>query len=320
MMKKRVLSLAAAVLATVFIAVSAPAQKDDDRNNGQRVRTVSIPISIFTKKELRQGQAEEYIHVDRLIVKEDKDEQVILSIRSVTDAPLSLAILIQDDLESSFNLQIDDIRDFIRKLPKGSRVMVGYLRTGGVQIRQRFTEDLDRAANSLRIIASSASVAPRNPYDGLIDALNRFDALPAGRRAVLVFSDGLDASNGLQESSPPLSNDLDRAILRAQRRSVAVFSIYSPATLTEQGDSRLILNGQGSLQKLADETGGRAFFQGSIAPINLDPFFTDLFRLLNRQFLLSYLSTHMDRGYHRVEVLSTNPEVKIEHPRGYYYR
>lgn len=320
MMKKRVLSLAAAVLATVFIAVSAPAQKDDDRNNGQRVRTVSIPISIFTKKELRQGQAEEYIHVDRLIVKEDKDEQVILSIRSVTDAPLSLAILIQDDLESSFNLQIDDIRDFIRKLPKGSRVMVGYLRTGGVQIRQRFTEDLDRAANSLRIIASSASVAPRNPYDGLIDALNRFDALPAGRRAVLVFSDGLDASNGLQESSPPLSNDLDRAILRAQRRSVAVFSIYSPATLTEQGDSRLILNGQGSLQKLADETGGRAFFQGSIAPINLDPFFTDLFRLLNRQFLLSYLSTHMDRGYHRVEVMSTNPEVKIEHPRGYYYR
>jgi hypothetical protein len=28
----------------------------------------------------------------------------------------------------------------------------------------------------------------------------------------------------------------------------------------------------------------------------------------------------MKRGYHRVEVLSTNPSVKIEHPRGYYYR
>ena len=24
--------------------------------------------------------------------------------------------------------------------------------------------------------------------------------------------------------------------------------------------------------------------------------------------------------YHRVEVVSTNPEVKIEHPKGYYYR
>jgi hypothetical protein len=80
------------------------------------------------------------------------------------------------------------------------------------------------------------------------------------------------------------------------------------------------LAGQGGLQKLADETGGRAFFQGSLAPISLDPFFRDLSLLLNRQFALTYLSTHMNKGYHKVEVHSTNPEVKIEHPKGYYYR
>lgn len=319
MMKKQFLSLAIAAMTVLPFWGTASAQKDDERN-GQRVRTVSIPISIFTKEELQKGKAEEYIQVDRLIVKEDKDEQTILSIRSVTDAPLSLAILIQDDLESSFNLQLDDIRDFIRGLPKGSRVMVAYLRAGTLQIRQRFTDDLEKAANSLRVVASSSSVAPRNPYDGVIDALNRFDALPAGRRAVLIFSDGLDVSQGLGGSTPSQSSDLDRAILRAQRRSVAVFSIYSPATLTQEGDSRLVLNGQGSLLKLSDETGGRAFFQGSMGPISLDPFFRDLSLLLNRQFLLSYLSTHMNRGYHRVEVLSTNPEIKIEHPRGYYYR
>jgi hypothetical protein len=85
--------------------------------------------------------------------------------------------------------------------------------------------------------------------------------------------------------------------------------------MTDGGDQRLILNGQGSLAKLSDETGGRAFFQGSIAPISFEPFFRDLTLLLNRQFLLSYLSTHMKRGYHRVEVTSTNPEVKIEHPK-----
>jgi VWFA-related protein len=319
MMKRRFLSLAAAALAVILFTVPAPAQKENDRG-AQRVRTVSIPISIFTKTELREGQAEEYIHVERLIVREDKDEQIILSIRSVTEAPLSLAILIQDDLEGSFNLQLKEIGKFIRNLPRGSRVMVGYLRSGGVQIRQRFTEDLDRAADSLRVVTSTASTAPRNPYDGLIDALNRFDALPAGRRAVIVFSDGLDTSQGLADSSPGLSTDLDRAILRAQRRSVAVFSIYNPATLTNEGNSRLILNGQGSLLRLSDETGGRAFFQGSAAAVSFDPFFRDLSRLLSRQFLLSYLSTHMNRGYHRVEVLSTNPEVKIEHPKGYYYR
>jgi VWFA-related protein len=260
------------------------------------------------------------IQADRLIVKEDREEQTILSIRSVVDAPLALAILIQDDLTPSFNLQIRDLKKFIRNLPRGSRVMVAYMRGGSLQIRHKFTEDLDRAAESLRIVTSSAAVAPRNPFDSVIDALNRFDALPAGRRAILLVSDGLDTSGGISGSTPGQSLDLDRAIQRAQRRSVSVFSFYSPASLTERGDTRLILNGQGSLAKISDETGGRAFFQGSIAPISFEPFFRELTLLLNRQFLLSYLSTHMNRGYHRVEVMSTNPVIKIEHPKGYYYR
>ena len=307
------------LLATLTLNGAIFAQDGNPREK-QRVRTVSIPISIFTKDELKQGQTEEFIQVDRLIVKEDKDEQTILSIRSVVDAPLALAILIQDDLSSQFNLQLSDLKKFIRNLPRGSRVMVAYMRGGTLQIRQRFTDDLDEAAKSLRIVASSPVAAPRSPFDSLMDALDRFDALPAGRRAVLMISDGLDASQGISESTPSQSNDLQRSIVRAQRRNVAVFSIYHPASLTAGNSGRLVLNGQGSLAKISDETGGRAFFQGSVAPVTLERMFRELFLLLNRQFLLSYLSTHMNRGYHRVEVTSTNPDVKIEHPKGYYYR
>ncbi|NOT49118.1 MAG: hypothetical protein HOP17_15410 [Acidobacteria bacterium] len=315
MRKPLMMLLAAPVLALTagaFVAIAQPEK--------QKVRTVSIPISIFTKQELRDNQMQEYVQADRLIVREDRDEQTILSIRSVSDAPLALAVLIQEDLASNFNLQIKDLAEFIRSLPKGSRVMVAYMRGGNLQIRQRFTDDLEAAAKSLRIVSSTSTAAPRNPFDSLIDALDRFDALPAGRRAVLMVSDGLDVSQGIASSTPGQSLDLDRAILRAQRRSVAVFSFYSPASLTDNGNSSLVLNGQGSLQKLSDETGGRAFFQGSIAPLSFLPFFKDVRILLNRQFLLSYLSTHMKRGYHKVEVVSTNPEVKIEHPKGYYYR
>src|SRR5690606_5594277 len=109
------------------------------------------------------------------------EEQQILSIRSIEDVPLSLAILVQDDLSSEFNLQIADLKKFIQRLPRGSRVMVAYTRGGVMQIRQKFTNDLEKAAQSLRIVASSDTVAPRSPYDGVIDVLNRFDALPAGR-------------------------------------------------------------------------------------------------------------------------------------------
>lgn len=285
----------------------------------QKVRPVTIPISIFTKKELRSDQTEEFIQADRLIVREDKEEQTILSIRSVTGTPLQLAILIQEDLTGNFNLQIRDIADFLRRLPKGTRVMVGYLRGGSLQTAQKFTDDLEKAAKSLRIV-SGVSYAGNGPYGGVHDALKRFEALPTGRRAVLLVSDGVDSSQGSSPAEMNQTLDLDRSIARAQKLGVAVHTFYSPTPLTDNRNTQLTLGGQSALQRIADETGGRAFFQGNVAPISFLPFFKDLEILLGRQFALTYLSTHVKKGYHKVEVVSTNPEVKIEHPRGYHYR
>lgn len=318
MLKTNILALLSILAFSPFFSDTTFAQNKPAQP--QKVRTVTIPISIFTKQELKDDEPEEIVQADRLTVRENNDEQTILSIRSVTNTPLALAVLIQDDLTSEINLQLKDIRNFIRNLPRGSRVMVAYLRGGSTQIRQKFTDDLEAAAGSLRVVVGSPSAAPRSPYDGVEDVLKRFDALPTGRRAVLLVSDGLDGSNGLDFISPGQSIDLSNAILKSQKRGVAVYSFYSPASLTANGSSRLISTGQGSLEKLSEETGGRAFFQGSIAPISFEPFFRDLNLLLNRQFALTYLSTHLKKGYYKIQVSSTNPEIKIEHPRGYYFR
>lgn len=299
--------------------ISGFAQPSPTKNQDKQVRTMTIPISFSTKKEEKNDLSAEFIQAGDLRVKEDGDDQVILSIRSVSSTPLALAVLIQDDLTSEANLKLDEIRRFIRGLPTGSRVMVVYLRAGTIQVRQKFTDDLEKAAKSLRIIVGSPSAAPSSPFQGVEESLDRFDALPTGRRAILLVSDGLDVSRGIESSTPGQSVDLDRAILRAQRRSVAVYSFYTPASLTNN-NSRLSLNGQGSLEKLSDETGGRAFFQGSLAPVSFEPFFKDLNKALNRQFALTYLSTHLKKGYHKLQVTSSNPEVEIEHPRGYYHR
>lgn len=318
MLKKVVvIVLVALLLGSIFVGIGFGQKKD---KSAERVRTVTIPISIFTKDEKRETRSEEFVQAGDLKVEENGDEQTILSVRSVTNTPLSLAVLIQDDLTTETNLKLDEIRDFIRSLPRGSRVMVAYLRSGSIQVRQKFTEDLEKAAKSLRIVTGSSIAAPSSPYQSVEEALKRFDALPTGRRAMLLVSDGLDISRGIDSSSPAQSLDLDRAILRAQRKSVAVYSIYSPASSTGGGNSILVLNGQGSLERLSDETGGRAFFQGSIAPISFEPFFADLSLALNRQFALTYLSTNLKKGYYKLKVSSTNPQVEIEHPRGYYYR
>lgn len=318
--KSSVKSLPALLFILVFSVFGSAQGNIRNDNQKQNVRTVTIPISILTKKELKEKRAEEFVEAGDLIIKEDNDEQVILSVRSVTNTPLALAVLIQDDLTSNANLQLKDTADFIRSLPRGSRVMVAYLRSGSIQIRQKFTDDLTKAADSLRIVSGNSIAAPSSPYQGVQDALKRFDALPTGRRAVLLVSDGLDVSRGFESSAPSQSIDLDQAILKAQRKGVAVYSFYNAASLTENGNSRLISNAQGSLEKLSDETGGRAFFSGTGSPVSFDPFLRDLGLLLNRQFALTYLSTHMKKGYHKVQVSSTNPDVKIEHPKGYFYK
>lgn len=318
---RRIRSPKTIIVFLLFLIVAVPCFAQNKANQPeQRVRTVTIPISIFTKQELKQNRVEEFVQADTISVKEDGDEQTILSIRSVSDTPLALAILIQDDLSSSFNLQIQDIAKFIRTLPTGSRVMVAYLRGGSLQIRQKFTDDLEKAAKSLRIVAGLSSAAAGSPYDGVDDALKRFDALPNGRRAILLVSDGLDTSN-INRNFPSLQSlELDQAILKAQRKGVAVYSFYNGASLTENGNSNLVATGQNLLNKLSDETGGRAFYQGTSSPISFEPFFKDLRLALNRQFVLTYLSTHFKKGYHKVRVTSTNPEVRIEHPKSYNYR
>jgi VWFA-related protein len=307
------------LLLTLFSpALAQPKDKEQKKQSG-KVRTVTIPISIFGRKESKERQNEELLEAGDIIVKEDGDEQTILSIRSVSSTPLAIAILIQDDLSPSANLQLKSIANFIRQLPKGSRVLVAYLRGGSIQIRQKFTEDLEKAAKSLRAVIGSAAAAS-SPYIGVDEALGRFDALPTGRRAILLVSDGYDSQGGGESFSSTQSIELDRAILKAQRKSVAVYSFFNGGSRTENGSPQIILDAQSALKKLSDETGGRAFFQGTSSPVSFDPFFTDLNMSLSRQFALTYLSTHMKKGYHKVQVQSTNPEVKIEHPKGYYYK
>lgn len=281
------------------------------------VRSVTIPITIRHRGD--DAAQREMQQIGELSVREDGEEQTILSIRAYgTETPISVAILIQDDVVTSISNEIKPLGEFIRRLPRGSRVMVGYMRSGSIQIRQKFTADLEKAAEALRVPTGSANAAPYNPYVEVIEGLRRFEAMPKGRRAMLVVSDGVDISRGFDSAPPSQSIDLQRAIKEAQRQGVAVYSFYAPTvTTTALNNLRLISSGQGSLELLADDTGGRAFFQGTGAPVSFDPFLKELAGTLTRQIALTYLSTHPKKGFHRIEIKTGRKDVEIEHPTGY---
>lgn len=196
--------------------------------------------------------------------------------------PINLAILIQDDLDSQVSNEISVTRDFIRSLPRGSRVMVGYITTGTLQVRQPFTNDLDKAARSLRILLSSTVASPYNPYVEVIEALRHFNRLK-GKNAVLLISDGLDTSRGFDATSSGNTMDLVRAIEHAKKRNVAVYTFYAPSVgLTSR--SRIAASyGQNSLSRLANDTGGKAFFQGTTGFVTFDSYFQRLRKTLNEQ-------------------------------------
>lgn len=197
-------------------------------------------------------------------------------------APLDLAILVQDDLVRRVGHELDVTRNFIRELPSGSRVMVGYLTRGRLQVRQDFTADLEKAGKALRAPVGSELAAPFNPYVVVLEALRRFDADSKNRSAVLLISDGLDVSRGFDASSTLNSLDLARAIDEAKRRNVAVYSFYAPSVGLTSFNRRAVSYGQGALSRFADETGGQAFFQGTDY-VSFYPYFERLSRTLNRE-------------------------------------
>jgi VWFA-related protein len=312
---KRQSALAILLVALALMLLVGHAENQFAQSQGSAARPVTIPLTIRLKGKTAPRELE--LQTVDLSVIEDGDPQTMLSIRSIgTNSPITIAVLIQDDVVSSVALEIKTLGDFIRRLPRGSRVFVGYLRAGSLQVRQKFTADLEKAAKSLRSPISVASAAPYNPYVEVIEALKRFDSQPAGRRAILLVSDGLDLSGGIDSSTPTGSLDLQRAISEAQSRSVAIYAFYAPTVVTS-ANGNLIMNAQSSLQKLSDETGGHAFFQGFGPPISFDPFIRELNSALDRQIALTYLSTHPKKGFHRVKITSATPDVEVTYPARY---
>jgi hypothetical protein len=196
--------------------------------------------------------------------------------------PVNLAVLIQDDLVSRVGNELRVTAEFIRDLPEGSNVMVGYIRSGSLQVRQPFTTDLAAAAKALRIPVGSTSVAPYNPYVQVRDALKLFPEGGGNRNALLLVSDGLDTSRGFDYSTSVDSIDLNRAVREAKNRDVSVYSFFAPTAGLTSWNSRAVSFGQSALNRVSDETGGRAFFQGSDF-VTFNAYFSRLTKTLNEQ-------------------------------------
>src|SRR4051812_29420833 len=75
---------------------------------------------------------------DFAVYKGDTKQEVV-GVQGPSEAPVNVAVLIQDGLDQGVGHELNTVKEFVSGLPAGSHVMVGYLRSTGLHVVQPFT-------------------------------------------------------------------------------------------------------------------------------------------------------------------------------------
>ena len=158
----------------------------------------------------------------------------------------------------------------------------------------RFTNDREALAGGLAGLKAERGTAL---FDSLVFTLYCFNGVK-GQRAALFLSDGRDERSRFS---------FEQALEFARRAGVAVYTIG----LGEKIDKK-------SLERTADETGGRAFFPRNAE--ELPAIFAAVEDELRAKYLVAYQSTNTrgEPGFRTVELTVERRGVEVKAPRGYY--
>ena len=208
-------------------------------------------------------------------------------------------------------------KDFIHSLPENSRIAVAYAANGAARMQQNFTTDRAAAEKAVRLPLGRYQGA-NGIYFALADLIKKWPQ-GAARREVLLISDGIDITYGVDATSPGLNSPLDQAISAAQRNNITVYSLFASGAGIFARNQFLILNGQGCLGKLTLDTGGDSFFLGFQTPVAFRPFLQDLTKMLGQQYLLTFRAALPQKaGFHALKVSTEMSGVQLLAPSRVY--
>jgi hypothetical protein len=220
-------------------------------------------------------------------------------------AGLDLFILIDDASDTSLGSQLNDIRAFINAQPPSTSIGVGYMRNATAQIAQNFTTDHTLAANAIRLPLRNPG-AFGSPYLSAVNLMNRWPQ-HANRRALILITDGVDrARRTMNSRGLNTIPDATSTANVAQRTGTIIYGLYTPGVGHWNRNFWEATNGQNAIARLAEQTGGEAFFLGLQAPVSFRPFLDRLQNSLDNQFLLEFAASPDRRAGLRSFNISTD--------------
>jgi hypothetical protein len=250
-----------------------------------------------------------------LMVYQNNQRRPVLGVKPLSGVTqgTDLAILVDGSLSGELGLQFGDLKQFIRSLPSSTRVGVAYAEYGAAEFRQDFTTDHDAVVKAFRLPVGP-SQAGASIFQS-VDSLLKHWPADGRARSVLLISNGVDIYRGLRDTEAALNPDLQAAIDQAHKSGVTIYAVYAggAAPLTQR--RFLVSNGQDSLNRIANETGGQAYFEGFSSPIAFQPFLNDIQRHLGDQYVVTFgAATRHAPELARLRIATELPQVKITAP------
>ncbi|HEY0785391.1 MAG TPA: hypothetical protein VGD62_05930 [Acidobacteriaceae bacterium] len=227
--------------------------------------------------------------------------------------PVELVLLIDSSARSSFGRNLEDLTKFIGSLPPNVSVGIAYMQNGNAIFTGPISKEHATVASQLHLPAGTPG-SNASPYFCLSDLAKRWPSpRSAARREVIMITDGVDEYQRRYDPDDPY---LAAAVADSQRAGLVVYSIYYRDQGRASGSGYETNAGQNYLNQVADETGGRLYYEGLSNPVSFTPFFDDLSRRLNNQYELGFPArAEKKESYPQLKIKSQIGSVKFDAPK-----
>jgi Ca-activated chloride channel family protein len=268
-----------------------------------RVELVNVLMTVTDKRShLVVNLTKDDFHV-----LEDNKLQTISYFSRETNLPLRIGILVDtsSSIRDRLRFEQEAAIDFLDATLRPGRDLAFVVAFDvEPQLVQDYTDDMEKLSRAIRGLQAGGVTSL---YDAIFFSSKEKMLFfpppePYLRRVMIIVSDGQDNQS---------EHTREEALAMAQRAEVTVFTISTNRTGTPGRGDRV-------LRRLAEETGGRAFFP--FEATELAASFQEISRELRSQYSLAYVSTNTARDgtFRNVTVEPVEKGLRVRAKTGYF--
>jgi VWFA-related protein len=282
-----------------------PAKPDSDESVTTIVHVVNEVRVVFTVTD-RHGRYIKDLKSDAFKVIDDQKPAELRSFHSETDLPLQVGLLVDasNSVRDRFKFEQEAAIEFLNAIIRpgyDKAFVVGFDSTP--EVTQDFTDNQESLSTGVRMLRAGGGTAM---YDALYfacrDKLMKQEQTGPVRRAIILLSDGDDNSSHVSR---------EEAIEMAERADVIVYTISTNISGTKGKGDKV-------LERIAEATGGRAFFPFQMRDVA--DAFSSIQEELRSQYAVAYKPANFvaDGRFRAIEILAQDKSLRVRTRKGYY--